>query len=127
MSTNKIYALPAAIHTNDFSSTFLSVDDLTLDKGSLDRKLQEAENVLKKFRDELSEQKQAITAEAEARLAAMTEQRDRLTVELSALKRELADNKSSYDTKLEDTDTTLRREIASARRRRRHFVTFPEK
>lgn len=95
------------------------MDDLTLDKSSLERKCQEAEHALKKCRDELIEQKQAtveLTTTAEARLTAMTEQRDRLATELSAVKRELADNKTSYDTKLDDTDTTLRREIASLKK-----------
>ena len=95
------------------------MDDLTLDKGSLDRKWQEAENALKRSRDEVAEQKQAnaeLSQTFEARLASMTEQRDRLTTELSAVRRELAENKSSYDTKLDDTDTTLRREIASLKK-----------
>ena len=108
-----------ASHSNACFSTLLPVDDLTLDKGSLDRKWQDAENALKKSRDEGTEQKQAIaelTKSAEARLLAMTEQRDRLTTELSAVKRELAENKSSYDTKLDDTDTTLRREIGSLKK-----------
>ena len=83
------------------------------------RRAQEAEAAQKKLRDELAQQKRSIAALEEQTAAAardLTAQRDKLSSEVAALRRELADAHDKHASTLDATEGSLKREVASLRK-----------
>jgi chromosome segregation ATPase len=83
------------------------------------RRAQEAEAAQKKLRDELAQQKRSMAALEEQTAAAardLTAQRDKLSSEVAALRRELADAHDKHVSTLDATEGSLKREVASLRK-----------